>query len=148
LNVNGNSTTNSQFILPDTLYYNNQRQSFNNQIIRHSFGGAYDYKFDSTSSLKLMADGGTDHKTTNNIIHSEALAKDSSLVNQNDRRTSTAGNNRVVNSNLLWRKKLAKKGRTISLNLRENYTDNSSNGFLNSDTRLYQSGALFKDSLI
>ena len=148
LNVNGNSTTNSQYILPDTLYYNNQRQSFNNQIIRHSFGGAYEYKFDSSSSLKLMADGGTDHKTTNNIFHSEALAKDSSLVNQNDRSTNTAGDNHVVNSNLLWRKKLAKKGRTISVNLRENYTDNTSTGFLNSDTRLYENAALFKDSLI
>ena len=148
LDVNGTSTTNSQFILPDTLYYNNQRQSFRNQIIRHSFGGAYEYKFDSTSSLKIMADGGTDHKTTNNIFHSEALASDSSLVNQNDRTTSTSGDNHVVNSNLLWRKKLAKKGRTISLNLRENYTDNTSSGFLNSDTRLYTEGALFKDSLI
>ncbi len=148
LNVNGNSTTNSQYILPDTLYYNNQRQSFNDQIIRHSFSGVYDYKFDSSSSLKIQADGGTDHKTTNNVYHSEALAIDSSLVNQNDRTTSTAGDNHVVNSNLLWRKKLPKKGRTISLDVRENYTDNTSDGFLKSDTRTYESGALFKDSLI
>src|SRR5258708_14963781 len=148
LNVNGNSTTNSQYILPDTLYYNNQRQSFNDQIIRHSFSGVYDYKFDSSSSLKIQADGGTDHKTTNNGYHPKALAMASSWVNQNDRTTSTAGDNHVVNSNLLWRKKLPKKGRTISLDVRENYTDNTSDGFLKSDTRTYESGALFKDSLI
>jgi len=148
LNVEGNSTTNSQYILPDTFYYNNQRQNFHNQIIRHSASGIYEYKFDSTSSLKILADGGTDHKITNNVFYSEALASDSSLVNQNDRKTSTAGDNRAVNSNLLWRKKLPKKGRTISLNFRENYTNNTSDGFLNSDTRFYDGGALFKDSLI
>src|SRR5260221_4160282 len=130
LNVNGNSTTNSQYILPDTLYYNNQRQSFNDQIIRHSFSGVYDYKFDSSSSLKIQADGGTDHKTTNNVYHSEALAIDSSLVNQNDRTTSTAGDNHVVNSNLLWRKKLPKKGRTISTEVRANYTATTSDALL------------------
>lgn len=148
LNVNGNSTTNSQYILPDTLYYNNQRQAFKNQIIRHSFNGVYEYKIDSTSSIKIQADGGTDHKITSNGFHSEALAIDSSLVNQNDRTTSTISDKRVVNSNLLWRKKLAKKGRTFSLNLRENYTDNASDGFLNSNTHFYQNGADFKDSLI
>jgi len=149
LDVNGKSTTNSQYILPDTFYYNNQHQEFRNQIIRNSFSGIYEFKFDSTSSLKFMADGGTDHKTTNSIFHTEALASDSALVNQNDRTTSTAGDKRSINSNLLWRKKLAKKGRTISLNIRENYTENKSDGFLNSDTRLYSDGGiLFKDSLI
>jgi len=39
LGVNGTSSTNSQYILPDTLYYNNQRQSFNNQILRNSLDG-------------------------------------------------------------------------------------------------------------
>jgi len=149
LDVTGNSTTNSQYILPDTFYYNNQRQAFTNHISRNSFSGIYEYKFDSTSSLKVMADGGADHKTTNSIFHSEALASDSTMVNQNDRTTSTTGDKHTVNSNLLWRKKLAKKGRTISLNIRENYEENKSNGFLNSDTRLYdKGGSLSKDSLI
>ncbi|MBS1605858.1 MAG: carboxypeptidase regulatory-like domain-containing protein, partial [Bacteroidetes bacterium] len=148
LNVNGNSTTNSQYILPDTFYYNNQRQAFTNQISRNSFSGIYEYKLDSTSSLKLMADGGTDHKTTNSVFHSEALASDSVMVNQNDRTTSTTGDKHTLNSDLLWRKKLAKKGRTISLNIRENYSGNRSDGFLNSDTRLYDNGGtLSKDSL-
>ena len=148
LKVVGLSNTNSQYILPDTFYFNNQRQTFNNNIIRHSFNGSYEYKFDSTSSLKLMADGGTDHKTTNDTYHSEALARDSSKVNTNDRTTSTLGNTQTVNSNLLWRKKLPKKGRTISINFRENYTNTSSSGYLNSSTQLYSGGLPSHDSLI
>ena len=148
LGVTGNSATNSQYILPDTLYYNNQTQKFHNDIIRHSFNGSFEMKFDSTSSLKLMADGGTDHKTTNNIYHSEYLASDSSMVNQNDRSVTTLGNVQTVNSNLLWRKKLAKKGRTISLNMRENYSNDNSSGYLYSNTQYYKGGALSSDSLI
>jgi Outer membrane protein beta-barrel family len=148
LGVIGKSATSSQYILPDTLFYNDQRQRFNNQIIRHTFNGSYEMKFDSTFSLKLMADGGTDHKTTNNVFHSDALAGDSSMVNSNDRTVTTLGDVHTVNSNLLFRKKLAKKGRTLSLNIRENYTNSNSSGFLNSNTQYFAGGAVSSDSLI
>jgi len=148
LAVKGSSTTNTENILPDTFYFNNQQQTFNNRIIRHTVDGIYELKFDTTSSLKIMADGGTDHKTTFNQFSSDYLAADSSIVNTNNRNTSTTGDKRVVNSNLLWRKKLGRPGRTVSLNVRENYTDDASSGFLYSDTRFYQGGLISSDSLI
>lgn len=148
LAVKGNSTTNTENILPDTFYFNNQQQTFNNRIIRHSVDGTYELKFDTTSSLKIMADGGTDHKTTFNQFESDYLAADSSLVNTSNRTTSTSGDKHVVNSNFLWRKKLGRPGRTVSLNVRENYTDDASSGFLYSDTRYYQSGLPISDSVI
>ncbi len=148
LSVKGSSTTNTENILPDTLYYNNQHNTFNNRIIRHTLDGTYEVKFDSTSSLKIMANGGNDHKTTFNQYQSQYLAIDSSLVNSNDRTTSTTGDNRVVNSNILWRKKLGKVGRTFSLNIRENFTDNISSGYLISDTKFYTNGSPGSDSLI
>jgi len=147
LQVKDSSNTRSEYILPDTLYYNNQTQRSDNRILRHSANGYYEIKLDSTSSLKITADGGTDHKTTHSAFRSEALARDSSQVNSNDRTISTVGDKQQFNSNLLWRKKLPKKGRTLSLNLRENYTNNSSSGYLNSDTRLYTGGLPVSDSL-
>ncbi|HVS98426.1 MAG TPA: outer membrane beta-barrel protein [Puia sp.] len=148
LGVTGTNTTNSQYILPDTVYYNNQRQVFNNNIVRQTLDGNYEAKFDSTTSLDLMANGGTDHKTTFNGFHSVYLASDSSLVNSNDRTTTTTGDKRIVNSNLLFRKRMSKVGRTFSLNVRENYTDDASSGYLNSETRLYNHGNAYSDSLI
>ena len=148
LGVNGSNSTNSQFILPDTLYYNKEKQTFRNQILRHSIDGNYEVKFDSTSSMKIMADGGTDHKTTASSYISQALASDSSLVNQNTRNVSSLSDSRIVNSNILWRKKLAKKGRTLSVNIRENYTQTTSSGFLNSATSFYSAGIFSHDSLI
>ena len=148
LSVKGNSTTNTETILPDTLYYNNQKQTFNNRIIRHSVNSIYEMKFDSSTSLKIMADGGTDHKTTYDQYESDYLASDSSMVNSNNRTTSTVGDNRAVNSNFLFRKKMHRVGRTFSLNVRENYTDNTSAGYLNSNTQFYSKGIPSSDSLI
>ncbi|HUB59528.1 MAG TPA: outer membrane beta-barrel protein [Puia sp.] len=148
LSINGNSATSSENILPDTFYYNNSSQQFNRQIIRQNFSGILEWKIDSTSSIKLSADGGNDHKVNNEADYSEALASDSSLVNRNTRTVGTVGDNRGYNSNLLWRKKLGKPGRTISLNVRENYSDNTSSGYLYSNTEFYSGGALTQDSLI
>ncbi len=141
LHVNGNSATNSQYILPDTLYYNNQRESFANKIVRNRASGSYEYQFDSTSSIKIITDGGIDHKITNRLFYSEALASDSSLVNRSNRSISTDGNNRSVNSNILWRKKLKKKGRTISINLKETYNNNTSDGYIYADNEYFTDGS-------
>ncbi|HEY4205212.1 MAG TPA: outer membrane beta-barrel protein [Puia sp.] len=148
LDVHNVSTTNSENILPDSFYFNNQVQHSFNHILRHNMDGNYELKFDSTSTLRVAANGGLDHKTTYSDFVSESLASDSSLVNRNSRTVSTVGDNRAVNSDLLWRKRLAKKGRTISLNIRENYSNNSSTGILGSTTGYYDKGVLTRDSIV
>lgn len=142
LYVDGNSSSNSQYLLPDTLYYTNSSQHFSNNILRNRANGAYEIQLDSTSSIKIMADGGLDHKTTASVYHTESIAEDSSLVNQNDRNINTTGDMRSLNSNILWRKKLRKKGRTVSLNVIERYSRNTSDGYLNAVTEFYKDGAI------
>ncbi len=148
LSINGRSATNSENILPDTFYYNNSFQKFNRNIIRQNFSGIYEWKIDSNSSIKLSADGGNDHKVNSELDSSQSIASDSSLVNQNVRTINTVGDNRGYNSNLLWRKKLGKPGRTLSLNVRENYSDNTSSGYLYSSTQFYSAGVLTQDLVI
>ncbi|MBS1667079.1 MAG: outer membrane beta-barrel protein [Bacteroidetes bacterium] len=147
LNVTGGSNTNSQNILPDTFYYNNSRQNFTNQIQRNRLNGSYEYQIDSSSSIKLNLDGGIDHKTTNTISYSEALASDSVRVNDGNINNSTVGDKKTLNSNLLWKKKLQKKGRTISINIRENYIDNASTGYLYSNNSFYSKGLFSQTQL-
>jgi outer membrane receptor protein involved in Fe transport len=148
LSITGNSATSSENILPDTVFYNNSTQKFNRNIIRQNFSAIYEWKIDSTSSIKLSADGGNDHKVINEADYQESLASDSSLVNQNMRTFSTVEDNRGYNSNLLWRKKLGKPGRTLSLNVRENYSDNTASGYLYSNTNFYSGGVVTQDSLV
>jgi hypothetical protein len=145
--VNGSSATNTQYILPDTLYFNNQKQTFTNQITRHKGNATYDIDFDSTSSLKVMMDGSFDHKLTYNEYYTEALARDSSLVNQGNRKLSTTGDINGFNSSFLWRKKLKKKGRTISWNTKENYNTTTSSGFLYADNDFYRGGTVIQNQV-
>jgi len=141
LHVNGGSVTNSQSILPDsTSFYNNLTQNFANEILRNRGNGSYEYVFDTTSSIKIMADGGIDHKITRNTNYSEALDNTKSLINTSDRNTSTVGDNRSVNSTILWKKKLKKKGRTLSLNVRERFSNNTSDGYLYANNKFYENG--------
>ncbi|MBG9377621.1 TonB-dependent receptor [Panacibacter sp. DH6] len=142
LHVTGNSATEAQSILPDsTSFYNNSTQNFANEILRNRGNGSYEYTFDTTSSIRITADGGIDHKTTRSTDYSEALGNDKSPINNSQRNTSTIGDNRTVNSNILWKKKLKKKGRTVSFNLREKFSNNTSDGYLYADNRFFNNGA-------
>ncbi len=138
LAVNGANNTNTQYILPDTSYFNTQKQVFNNRITRNKANVTYNMDFDTTSSLKVMADTRFDHKITNNSYSTQALAQDSSLVNQGNRQINTVSDISAFNSSILWRKKLKKKGRTISINAKENYNITNSSGFLNAANYFYK----------
>ncbi len=141
LDVTGENATRAQFILPDTLYYNNTTESFHNHILRNKASGIFEVTLDSTSTLKVNVDASKDHKTTQSLYTSEYLAEDSSLVNSNKRQVNTVGDPEKLNTNLLWRKRFHKKGRTLSFNFKEEYQRDNSSGYLNSDTKFY------KDSL-
>lgn len=143
LDVSGSSGNNTQTILPDTVFYNNQRETFNNQILRHRLNGSYELQIDSSSSVKISANGGTDHKVTASEFLSEALASDSSQVNKGTRTINTTSDTRTVNSNLLYKKKFRKKGRTLSVNISENYEKGSSDGFLSANNDFYRGDTVY-----
>lgn len=138
LNVDGTSGTNTQTILPDTIYYNSQRETFNNQILRNRANGNYEWQIDSTTSVKISANGGSDHKTTASSFLSEARNSDSALVNSGIRNLSSTGDTRTLGGNLLFKKKFAKKGRTLSLNLNEQYEKGTSEGLLYANNQFYK----------
>lgn len=142
LHMNGGSATNSQYILPDTLYYNNYKEDFAKQILRNRLNGSYEFKIDSSSSLKITADGGIDHSISKTVSTSQALDINLLPVNSSDRTLSSEGDTRTVNSNLLWRKKFKKKGRTISFNLRQSFSNNDATGYLYSENQFYSKGVI------
>ncbi|MDE3248365.1 MAG: TonB-dependent receptor family protein [Bacteroidota bacterium] len=143
LNVEGSSGTNTQTILPDTVYYNSQRETFNNQILRHRGNGNYEWQLDSTTSIKVSANAGSDHKTTYSSFISDARNSDSALVNTGNRNLSSTGDTRTFGGNLLFKKKFAKKGRTLSVNLNEQYEKGNSEGYLYANNQFYKGNVPF-----
>jgi hypothetical protein len=147
LSVTGKSETNTQYILPDTLYYVNQRQVFRNQILRNKGNMVYDIDFDTTSTLKIVADGGWDHKTTAANYYTESLAEDSSMVNRGARRISTDGITGSFNTAMMWRKKFRKRGRTITITGKQNYSTGESTGYLYADNEFFIDGTPVSSSI-
>ncbi|HSC38170.1 MAG TPA: outer membrane beta-barrel protein, partial [Chitinophagaceae bacterium] len=142
LSVNGQSGAETQYILPGNLYYNQQQERFSNQIMRHKADGSYEIKFDSTSSIKITADGRNDHKITASHFESLARATDNSRINQSLRDISTTGDGQSFNSNVIWRKRLPKKGRTLSVNFSEKFERNSSGGYLYAQNDFFKADTL------
>ncbi|HUR10442.1 MAG TPA: TonB-dependent receptor [Flavitalea sp.] len=143
VNVKTGGSTLTQFILPDTLYYNNERRNSFSQKIRNRANGSYELQIDSFSSVKITMNGGMSMSQGINNFFSEALTSTGQPVNRSNRTTTTDGNNNDLNSSLLYKKRFRKKGRTISLNLSQKYTFNDSEGMLNAINEFYTKNSLF-----
>ena len=145
--VNGDRASSSQELLQDTTYYNRSAEHFNNSILRNRLSGSYEWQIDSSSSIKLLVNGSLDHKTSSSF-NTSMMQKNDMLINQGERETSSVGDNGGINSNLLWRKKLKKKGRTLSLNIAENYNRSNQKGTLDATTDFFRQGEIDSSQVI
>lgn len=146
LNTRARGLTQSKYILPDTLYYINDNGNSYSSRFRNSLNGTYEYQIDSSSSLKLTAQAYTGKSVNMNNSYSESLDEFGKFVNTSDRRTSSKADNKSVNGSLVYRKKLQKIGRTVSLNLSQNYTETESDGYLNAEYKYFDEAGMVKQS--
>ncbi|HEU4902144.1 MAG TPA: TonB-dependent receptor [Flavisolibacter sp.] len=130
----------TQNILPDTLFYNNQRTASKSLNEQHAFNGRWEWKLDSLSTLRFTS--ALTHKTTTyqNKVAAEALSEEKQLVNSSDRETE-GRNTRLQADNALQYKKLFRKtGRQLIANLRFNLVDDDGLGTLVFTNRFYKNG--------
>ncbi len=130
LNVSGKTTSTTQNILPDTSFTNTTEQTQANERTRHKITSMYEVQIDSSNSLKVTLRA-SDIKSSSNLNYlGKSISSDDKLINETDRTTNNIDDSKNVNTSLLWRKKFAKKGRTISVNADLTFTDKNENGFL------------------
>ncbi len=130
LNTEGGGSTLAQSILPDRQLFNReQRESFTTKQ-RHSANGTYEWNIDSFTSIKIVANGYVGDNRTFSSFTSEALNGKGNLINNSNRFTSSDGTNSSFNSNLLFRKRFKKAGRTISLTIDQQQRLTNNNGKL------------------
>ncbi|MDH7462145.1 outer membrane beta-barrel protein [Chitinophagaceae bacterium 26-R-25] len=148
LNVDAQGNSLSQSILPDTTFFT---KSTNNSISsrqKHSINGAYDFQIDSGLSVKLTVNGGIGQFQNASNTNSRTYDIQDSTINQNAQSNSANGDNQKWTSNLLLRKKFEKVGRTLSLNLNDQYNTDNSTGYLHAIITTYDPiTRLPKDSL-
>lgn len=148
LNTAGSGGTISQYILPDTFYFRNDRTDNFSQQIRNSLSGYYEIQLDSTSSLKLSLNGSAGKTQNFNFAYSESLSEERAFVNQSQRNSKSLGDNQSYNTTLLWKKKFKKRARTLSVNFDQRISNRNADGFLSAFNTLYTAGLpSFKDTI-
>ena len=121
----------SSFLLTDQT-----KNQFSNGI-RNAVDAMYEWKIDSATTIKLTVNGGTKKAQTSSHYFSRSILRTGDLndsLSTNDRTITSNSDAWFLNADLLLRKKFAKKGRTLSVDVKENAKDNTSDGHLNSLT--------------
>jgi len=148
LSTDAAGTTTSQYILPDTLYYVNERGRNLNVRQRNRIDGIYELQLDSLSTLKITGGGSMGTVQTLNESYTESLDQNSSPVNTSLRKITSAGDNKTYYWSALYRKKFKKQGRTLSIFANQNYLDKQTDGYLLADTKYFNSRGLVREDSI
>ncbi len=133
------STTTQYALGGDTSSISNQHKNQFSKGERHGIDAMYEWKIDSNTSIKLTANAGYKNSQTSSIYNTTtSLLIDTTNIpiNTNQRTITSNSNAEFINADLLFRRKFAKKGRTLSIDFKENYKDSKSDGHLYSNTLL------------
>ncbi len=137
-NVDVEGTTVTQNPLPnDQQSVIRQKKNQFSKGDRHGLDGMYEWKIDSLTSIKITANAGEKSTDISTMYNSTTMLQDSMLSNDNSRKVTSNANGDFINADLLVRKKFAKKGRTLSVDVKENYKISKSEGYLTSLTDVY-----------
>ncbi|WP_190277248.1 outer membrane beta-barrel protein [Taibaiella lutea] len=127
----------SQYILPDTQYFNKQQSSNRNIAVRHNVRVSTEYWIDTSSSLKLDLSGGYNNTQSLNRNVSESMDAGGTLINNNTTAQEKDGSKKLLNADLLYKKRFKKKGRTFTADFTGSWTDSRNNGTLQSAYNLF-----------
>lgn len=136
------SHTQRQYFLPANLYkQNSYSDNLNNN---HRLNLIADYQIDSFHSIKISPS--FSYQKTNNITVSDYTTLSDQGFLTNDGKSNNLANNEGYNfsTNILFRKKFRRRGRTFSLNLLTNLNDNTGDGSLQSLTSFYDAAGVLQ----
>ncbi|MEP6597004.1 MAG: outer membrane beta-barrel protein, partial [Ginsengibacter sp.] len=141
------SSIQRQYFSPANLY--KQNSFIDNINNTHRLNFSADYQIDSFRSLKI-APNFSYQKTSNGTTSDYSTVSDKG-ININDGHSYNLANNEgtSLSTNILFRNKFQKKGRTFSLNLLTNFNNSEGDGSLQSITNFYDASGLplRKDSI-
>lgn len=130
----------SQNALLDSLFYSREISESHSNRLRHNVRAMMETQLDSSSSLKLEADGYTGTDEISTTYFTENLSALNKPVNQSNRITQSNNTNSFESVNLLYRKKFKRKGQTFSLNANQSY------GEIKQDGKLFNAASFFDNN--
>lgn len=108
----------------------NSDENTENFLFRQKLDATYQIKLDSTSNLKVTADGTLKRNETESSTYTEGKRGDNTLLNTEERRNNNEGDQQNFNVSALYTKKLKKLGRNYSVNISQSINEINSEGYL------------------
>jgi len=138
LNQNVNQKLNRINYLPNDSTYNfDQTSAQYSTSDNHRVNLALDHQIDSANSIRFTTAATYTTQDVTQDTRSQTTLTDGTLVNESSTQTTSSSENLNLNSNLLYRHRFAKKGRTISTNLTLGVASSDTDGTLGSLNEYY-----------
>ena len=107
---------------------------------RYKFSSTNEWGTDSTGLFKFIIKGANTLRVANADFQSNTLRDNQNKINQSNRSTTLNENDKSLTSNLSFRKKFVKKGRSISFITDLSFNDKSQDATLKADNIFFTAG--------
>ncbi|MES1215141.1 MAG: outer membrane beta-barrel protein [Bacteroidota bacterium] len=138
-----------QYFLPDSSYFYNQNSISDKINTNHRLNLSADYQIDSFTSLKISPS--FSYQKTNSKTISDYTTLSESLLKNNEGFSNNLANSEGYNfrTDVLFRKRFRRKGRTFSVSLQTTFNNSDGNGSLQSMNSFYDRvGSLIRQDTI
>lgn len=112
----------------------------NSELQKHRFNGKYDWKIDSLSTITFKVSGSKGKLDVDDITEASTRNANMDLVNSNERMQNSTSENSNFSYDTYYTRKFRKAGRSISLRVAGNHTDDKGESLLKSQTSFYETG--------
>ena len=148
---NNSSNSFTQNLTPGSQFNRSSNSSSINRNQQQSFGSTIDQKVTETFSYKFTPNLSwqqTSSSSEDSTITRLGLDPNGAITNKNKTVATSISDAVNASSNLLLRKKFAKKGRTISSSISQSYNQSNSTGSQYTSQYFYANSVLTSDSIL
>jgi outer membrane receptor protein involved in Fe transport len=148
--INAIRDVSRQNIVPDNNFNYLQNSNSTRENFQHRVNMSIDTKIDSFNSIKMTPSLTWQKSKTDTRSNYNSAKVSGKNLNSGYSNSIIDGSGLNFRNNILYRKRLAKKGRTFSTNLNMSYNESTSDGSLRSNNMFYDTatGIILQDSLL
>lgn len=138
----------TQNFLPNGTFTENKNAAGTNLNTSHRLNVILDHKIDSLNSLKLTTRLGYSESNRNSNSFAQTLNTNNIAENESNNQNASDGNGTNLNSELIWRHRFNKKGRTLSTTFTLGLNDSKRDGELDAVNRYFTDSGTRIDSIM
>lgn len=137
VSTKGENNTLSIETLPDKINTNKSDQKSNSFSFDQKIDGTLNMQLDSSSTLKVAVSGSLKNNDSTDDFNSSIERENNSILNKSTRKIRNEGDDKGFSTTAFWTKKLKKKGRTVSVNVKQSFHETTGTGFLNAKNEFF-----------